>query len=187
LVELFGFLMVLISIIIGLGVTEVLSGVARLLRARDTVRFYWIHELFVVGVFLALLQLWWESWDLRALPEVTYLQACVLLLGPILLFLIAYLLFPDPVEGAELRTYYFEQSPYLWGFVVGGTVAGTFLKPMSLHVEVLQPDNLSGLLTIPLAILLARSKSGKVHAILASAILAILVLDTVLPNYLIAM
>jgi hypothetical protein len=184
--EIFGFLMILISIIIGLGVTEVLSGVGRLLRARDTIRFYWIHELFVAGVFLALLQLWWESWDLRGLPELTYLQACVLILGPILLFLIAYLLFPDPVADAELRTYYFEQSPYLWGFVVAGTVVGTFLKPMSLHVDVLQPDNLSGLLTIPLAIVLARSKSGKVHAILASAILAILVLDTVLSNFWIA-
>jgi hypothetical protein len=185
--ELFGFLMILISIIIGLGVTEVLSGVGRLLRARDTIRLYWIHELLVVGVFLALLQMWWESWDLRALPEVNYLQACVLILGPIVLFLLAYLLFPDPVEDADLRAYYFEQSPYLWGLVVAGTVMGTFLKPLSLHVDVFQPDNLSGLLTIPLAIFLARSKSGRVHAVLASAILAILFLDTVLTSYLIAM
>lgn len=56
---------------------------------------------------------------------------------------LAYLLFPDPVEDAELRTYYFEQSPYLWGFVVAGTVIGTFLKPMSLHVDVFQPETCS--------------------------------------------
>ena len=184
--ELFEFLMILISIIIGLGVTEVLSGAARLLRSRDSVRFYWIHVLFQVGIFLALLQIWWESWDLRLLPEITYPQTCVLLLGPILLFLIAYLLFPDPVKSADLRAYYFRQSPLLWGFVAAGTATGTFLKPLSFHVEVLQADNVSGLLSLPLSIVLVATRKEKVHAVLASVILGVLILDTALPGYLIS-
>ena len=180
--ELFEFLMILISIIIGLGVAEVLSGAARLLRSRDSVRFYWIHVLFQVGIFLALLQVWWESWDLRLLPEITYLQTCMLLLGLIVLFLIAYLLFPDPVPSADLKAYYYRQAPLLWGFVAAGTVTGTFLKPLSFHMDVLQIDNISGLLTIPLAIVLASSGKNRVHAVLASVILGVLILDTVLPR-----
>lgn len=185
--ELFGFLMILVSIIIGLGVTEILSGVGRLLRARTGVRFYWIHVLFIVGAGVALLQQWWESWDLRALPEVTFLQAVVLLVGPIFLFLIVYLLFPDPVTNADLEAYYYAQAPYLWGFVVGGTIVGTFVKPWVLHVDVFDPSNLSGLLTIPLGIVLVRSKRRRVHAVCATAILVITVLDTVVPKYLISM
>ena len=53
---LFEFVMLLVSIIIGLGLTEILTGAANLVRARETVRFYWIHILFQFGVFFALLQ-----------------------------------------------------------------------------------------------------------------------------------
>lgn len=185
--ELFSFLMILISIIIGLGVTEILSGVGRLLRARRGIRFYWIHELFIVGASVALLQQWWESWDLRGLPEATFPQAVVLLLGPVLLFLIVYLLFPDPVPNADLEAYYYEQAPYLWGFVVGGTIVGTFVKPWVFHLEVFHPSNLSGLLTIPLGIVLVRSRSRRVHAVCATGVLVVTVLDTVVPKYLISM
>lgn len=184
--QLFEFLMILMSIIIGLGIAEILSGAGRLLRARDTVRFYWIHSLFQVGIFLALLQLWWESWDLRLLPEITYLQTCVLLLGPISIFLIAFLLYPDPVQHADVRAYYYRQSPILWGLVAACTVVGTFVKPVAFDADVFQLDNLSGWLTIPLAVVLAASKSARVHALAASMILAILVLDTILPGYFIA-
>jgi hypothetical protein len=40
---LFEFLMILLSVIIGLALTELLTGVASLLRVRETVRFYWVH------------------------------------------------------------------------------------------------------------------------------------------------
>jgi len=51
---LFEFLMILLSLIIGLGLTEILTGGANLLRARDEVRFYWLHTLFLIGIFFAL-------------------------------------------------------------------------------------------------------------------------------------
>ena len=47
--QLFEFLMVLVSIIVGLGVAELLTGLARLLRARKSVRFYWVHALLIPG------------------------------------------------------------------------------------------------------------------------------------------
>ena len=52
--ELFEFLMVLVSIIIGLGVAEVLTGVARELRYRKSVQHDWLHAVLVIGIFLAL-------------------------------------------------------------------------------------------------------------------------------------
>lgn len=179
--QLFEFLMVLVSIIIGLGVTEVLSGAARLIRARDTVRWYWIHGLFQVAVFLALFQQWWESWDRRLLPEITYGQTIALLLGPVILFLIAHLLFPDPAEGSDLREYYYRQAPVLWGLAMLGTVIGTFVVPASFDSDILHPSNLSGLATIPMMILLATSKRPWIHGLLASVVLVVLVLDTLLP------
>ena len=184
--QLFEFVMILVSIILGLGLTELLAGLGRLLRVRSSVRWFWIHSFFQLGIFLALLQLWWESWDFRLLTEITFPQSLVLLLGPISAVLIAHLLYPESVRGVDLREYYFAQSGILWGLVVLSTVVGTFVKPFAFGVVILQPDNVSGLLTIPLGVVLALSRSERVHAIAASAILVILVLDTILPGYLIA-
>lgn len=183
--ELFEFLMILISIIIGLGVTEVLSGVARIIRARDSVRTYWVHTAFQAAIFLALLQNWWESWGLRTLPEITFPQAFVLLLGPIFVFLIAFLLYPDPVPETDLREYYYQQAPMLWGLVIIGTVVGSYVKPIPFGWEIVKPDNVSGFITIPLAAILVFSDRPKVHGVVAVVIFAILALDTVLPNFLI--
>ena len=184
--QLFEFVMILVSIILGLGVTEILAGLGRLLRMRSSVRWFWIHSLFQLGIFLALLQIWWESWDFRLLSEITFPQSLVLLLGPIAVFLIAHLLYPDSAADTDLREYYFAQSRLLWSFVVFSTIVGTFMKPIAFGVVVLQPDNVSGLLTIPLGVILAISRSERVHAIAASTILVVLVLDTILPGYLIA-
>jgi hypothetical protein len=71
--SLFEFLMVLVSIIVGLGIAEILTGVARLIRCRESARPYWVHSLLVVSIFFALLQQWWELWELREVPEWTFI------------------------------------------------------------------------------------------------------------------
>jgi hypothetical protein len=184
-VELFEFLMILISIVLGLGVTEVLAGLGRLLRARASVRWYWIHVFFQLGIFLAILQLWWESWSFRLISEVTFPQSVILLLGPIMVFLIAHLLYPESGSGADLREYYFEQHALLWGLVVLGTVIGTFVRPPAFGDRIFELDNASGLVIIPLGLGLASTRSERFHAIAAPAILIVVLLDTVLPGYLI--
>ena len=104
---LFEFLMVLVSIIIGLGIAEILTGLARALRCRDSVQHYWVHSVLVLLVFVAQIQQWWESWGLRDAPEWTFLALIMMLVGPVCLFLITHLLFPEPVDGANLREYYY--------------------------------------------------------------------------------
>lgn len=54
--SIFEFLMVLVSIIIGLGIAEILRGIARHIRNRDSVSVYRVHSIVVILVFLALLQ-----------------------------------------------------------------------------------------------------------------------------------
>jgi len=179
---LFEFLMILVSVIIGLGLTEILSGVANLLRARDTVRFYWIHSLFQFGIFFALLQLWWESWGMQSLETISFSAVLSILAPPVFLFLIAHLLYPHPVENADLRAYYYRQVSLLWAMVIVGTVEGTFLRPLIMGDPVLEPSNLSGIPMIAICIALATSKSSRVHSALAPLILIIVILDTLLAN-----
>jgi len=179
---LFEFLMVLVSVVIGLGLTELLIGAANLLRARGTVRFYWIHALFQVGVFFALLQQWWESWDMEGLGEISFLAVLAVLLPLIVLFLIAHLLYPDPAEDSDLEGYYYQQAPLLWGLVIVGTLIGTFLQPLVFGEPVFHPSNLSGIPLVAICVALMASRRKRVHSILTPLVVVLVVLDTLLAN-----
>ena len=80
--QLFEFLMVLMSIIVGLGIAALLTGVADLLRARRVTVVYWVHAMLVMIIFLALAQVWWESWSLRTAPEWTFVGLLMMLASP---------------------------------------------------------------------------------------------------------
>jgi len=179
-VGLFEFLMILASVVIGFGMTELLNGAADLLRARDGIRTYWIHTLFQGGVFFALLQQWWEFWDMQGVVELSFVVVLVVLVPPIVLVLIAKLLYPPDVKGVDLEAYYYRQAPLLWGLVVVGTVEGTFLQPFFFDERILHVSNIAGLPMIACCTALATSKSRRVHSVLAPAMLVLVVLDTIL-------
>lgn len=179
---LFEFLMVLVSVVIGLGLTEILTGAANLLRARDSVRFHWFHVLFQLGVFFALLQQWWEFWDMHGMGEISYFAVLVILAPPVFLFLIAHLLYPRTPENADLEEYYYEQAPLLWGLVIAGTVLGTFLQPFVLGEPVFHPANISGIPMIVICSVLAVSTNRRVHSVLGPIIVLMVLLDTILAN-----
>jgi hypothetical protein len=174
--------MILVSVVIGLGLTEILTGAATLLRARKSVRFHWFHILFQTGVFFALLQQWWEFWDMEEMGEISYFAVLAILGPPVLLFLIANLLYPVSPEGVDLEEYYYDQAPLLWGLVIAGTVLGTFIQPLIFGEPVLHPANLSGIPMIVICGILAISKRRPVHAVLGPIIILMVLLDTVLAN-----
>ena len=179
---LFEFLMILISVVIGLALSEVLTGAASLLRVRDTVRFYWIHVVFQFGIFFSLLQQWWESWDIVNIDEIDLWSAILLLFPSIVLFLIAHLLFPRRAEHVDLESYYFKQAPILWGLVIFGTVIGTFMLPAVEDESILIWSNISGLPMIAVCVVLATSDRRLTHSILVPIVMILVILDTWLAN-----
>lgn len=179
---LFEFLMILVSVVIGLGVTEILTGWANLLRTRASVRFYWVHVLLQVGVFFALLQQWWEMWDLADVGQITFVAVLTVLASPVLLFLMAHLLFPTVPNGADLRSYYYDQSRILWGLASVGALAGTVIPPLVFGYALLHPANISGIPTLAFCLALTASRSARVHAVLVPGVFLLVVLDTILAN-----
>lgn len=179
---LFEFLMILMSVVIGLALSELLTGLANLLRVRETVKFYWIHALFQFGVFFALLQQWWESWDLVDVGAISFGSVLAMLIPSVMLFLIAHLLYPRPATDANLDEYYYRQAPILWGLVVLGTLVGTFSGPLLEGEPVFYVDNISGFPVMAICTALIVSKSRRVHSLLAPLIVVLVVLDTWLAN-----
>ena len=107
--------LVFVSIVIGLGVTDQLVSFHRLLRSRDRVRWDWAALAVALLVLLTIVQMWWglAQPSARSLTIGAFLPTLVEL---ILLFLLASACLPDdvPAEGLDLRVYYDNQGPYIW-------------------------------------------------------------------------
>ena len=177
--SLFEFLMVMVSIIIGLGISELLTGIARLIRSRDETKAYWVQLVLAAAIFIVLVQQWWEFWHLRELQEWTFAIVLLYLAELVCLFLIAHLLFPEHVRGADLRAYYYGEMRAVWWL---GIV--TIIFAMSFwHVAVGHPvfvaDNFSTWVGLVSFIILALSKRPVLHATLVPLFLLLAVWDVV--------
>jgi hypothetical protein len=175
--SLFEFLMVLVSIIIGLGIAEVLTGIAQQLRTRGSTQSYWVHSILVAVVFFALLQQWWEIWGLRLEPEWPFYGLVMMVSGPVGLFLIAHLLFPEPMQGANLREYYNGAMRPVWWLAALTVVLATLFRPLIFGSSLLSLDNATSFVLLFGIITLAISKRSVLHAFLVPAILLLVLLD----------
>jgi len=101
--------MVLVSIIVGLGMTSILVGVSKLLRAKKPARRYWVHSVWVCVAFFVQVGFWWQRYAQRDVADWNFLFMLLFLVSPVLLFLMADLALPDEVEGVNLRNYYFDE------------------------------------------------------------------------------
>ena len=175
--DLFEFLMVLVSIIIGLGIAEILTGIARIIRCRASIKGYWVHSVATTAIFFALVQQWWEVWELRVAPDWTFHGLLMMLTGPVGLFLIAHLLFPEPMQGANVREYYYGAMRPVWWLAAVTVVLATLFRPLIFGFDLLAPDNATSFLFFFGFIALAISKRPILHAILVPVFLLLILLD----------
>jgi hypothetical protein len=122
-VQSFEFIMVLLSIVIGLGVAEVLGVVARVLRRELQVGL--VHALWATYVLLLLLQLFWSSWTFEARPDWSFPELLVFLLPGLFIFVVAAMLNPPPGTTGSLDDYFLEVHRRLFGGLVATAIAAS--------------------------------------------------------------
>ena len=121
----FEFLLVIVSIMLGLGITELLAGLVRILRGELVTGK--LHALWMFVVFQLQVQLAWGLWGLRSKAEWQYPEFLLLLLAPVLLYLAAAVIFPSVATDESLDSHLMRRRrPFfllLTGYVL---VAGLF-------------------------------------------------------------
>lgn len=120
----FEHLSVLISIIIGLGLTHLLSNVHELVQARERVRPHWLPITWSVLVFVGLVQWWWSSFTFSTREDWTFFYFLFLLLRPVISYLSAAFVLPRVVPGGacDMRAYYFRTRGWLFTLLALGQV-----------------------------------------------------------------
>ena len=112
------YLSVLVSIIVGLGISQVLSGVANLLVDRRRVRFDWIWAVAVLMTFMAQVQFWWSTFSVGDAVAGNFFSFFFFLLTPIALFLASVIILPDfEGEGEIVLREHFREN-YRWYFAL---------------------------------------------------------------------
>jgi hypothetical protein len=119
-VDEFGYLSVIISIILGLSVTQLLQGIGQIINTRDRVRIYWPSIGWVILLLIVDTQAWWVMFGYRNKHDWTFVQFAVVLLETILLYLLAALALPGvPEEGeVDLQGNYFRHARWFFGLLV---------------------------------------------------------------------
>ncbi|MGH8183519.1 MAG: hypothetical protein ACREPH_07665 [Rhodanobacteraceae bacterium] len=136
----FSYLSVLISIILGLAVTQTLQGFRGLMLARSRLHTYWPSIVWAILLLLIDVQAWWAMYNLRFYRDWNFLGFAVVLSETIPLYLLAGLVFPDVgAEGkVDLRAHYFEN--HRWFFVLGILViVASLLKNVVLYHKLPSP------------------------------------------------
>lgn len=117
----FGYLAVILSIILGLSVTQLLQGLSQVINARDRVRVYWPAIGWALLLLVIDVQAWWSMFGYRGRHAWTFLQFAILLLETILLYLLAALALPAiSNEGTvDLQQNYFRHARWFFGSFIG--------------------------------------------------------------------
>jgi hypothetical protein len=89
--SMFEYLMVIVSIILGLGITQILRGFSKVARSHSRSA---VVVLFGIYIFTFHIQVWWALWDLHAFDAWNLGYFIFLVSIPCLLFACAELLFP---------------------------------------------------------------------------------------------
>jgi hypothetical protein len=107
----FEYVSVLISIILGLGITFLLTGVAEIIKRWNTLKHFWPYLIWIVLVFVLHLQEWWLCYELKSVDSWSLPSFLFVISYPILLFILANLLFPTEwTTGFDVKAFYFKTS-----------------------------------------------------------------------------
>jgi hypothetical protein len=115
----FEYIAVLTSIIIGLGMANLLRGLARLIQHPGKVQVYWVHLCWVGFFFFNLVFWWWWEFKLGGLEVWTFHAYFFVIFYAFILFMASAILFPDSMEGyASFKEYFYSRRTWFFSVFV---------------------------------------------------------------------
>lgn len=174
--QIFEYVAVLTSIIIGLGMTHLLRGVARLIQHPEQMRIYWVHLVWVAFMFFSTIFWWWWEFRLSDIQTWTFQLYLFVVIYAFVFYLACALLFPERMEGYEgFHDYFYARRNWFFGVLAFSIIvdfADSWLKGPD-HVANLGLEYLVANTTKLLLFVTAAATRNEVfHAIFAVAALA---------------
>ncbi len=161
----FEYLSVLVSIVIALGMSEVVSTWGRLLRQRHEVRFSVIQAAWSAFVLVFMAQFWWGFWNYRMVENWTFLSLLLLLSLSLAIVLAALVITPSDrvAPGLDLHAFFFENRRVFFGVGAVLLIQIAIADALVARQPAIHAENLIRAVGLVLVGLAARSDSVRLH------------------------
>ncbi len=171
----FEYLSVLVSIVIGLGISSLLSGAARLIQLRRRARMYLPTLVWMGVLFLANVQIWWVAFDRREVEEWNFFMFLLYLLIPMGAVVLSYLVLPDlgDEDEVDLKASYFENRGWFFGIFAALPVISLVEETVRDGAFPRDADALFRVVFAAMALLAARIRGETYHAVNAGVAAAL--------------
>lgn len=158
---------VVMSIVLGLAVTQLLKGAAQLYRSRNRVRTWWLHWAWTALLMVFSLFIWWTYWNYRQITDWTFLRFVLYLSPAVVFYFLSSIAFPDSADQVkDLREYFISNRVGFFGtFAVYAILAGL----TAILVRGLPVTDVSNVFRIGMVLLMIvgmRSTSARAHTAL---------------------
>ncbi|HVX04397.1 MAG TPA: hypothetical protein VHA71_04660 [Rhodanobacteraceae bacterium] len=170
-VDIYTHIRIVIGIVIGLGLTHLLRGMARLIEHPKREGIWWVHLVWVLSIFLYLIHFWWFEFELGAITHWNFPIYLFLILYAVLLYVLCALLFPEDISDYRgFRDYFMARRHWFFGVLALVFVldfADTWLKG-SAHFVTLGPEYVArGAVFIALSLVAIGTRNTRYHAAFA--------------------
>lgn len=170
----FNYLSVMISVIVGLGLTQLFAGIGNFVQIRRRVRFYWLHALWVLLIVLHL-HMWWSFWVLQGVVDWNYGIFSYVLVGPAALVIASHIIVPELIEGRiDVQAYYYDTARVFFGMLVLIALWAMFLEPVTGVRQFVRPFRVMQTTGLLVFVACAVSRSKRLHEV-AAVLVAVLV------------
>ena len=181
----FEYVIVLVSIILGLGITTILTGLAELIKHKRF-RWYTPYNTWLLLVFVLHIHEWWVSYSLKSVQAWHLPMFLFIILYPINLYVLAHLLFPsDPKEEFNPKEFYFSNYPK---FFICAIIALVLSIIHNLTIEPFEMHDMLGMIgriiqssvaILLLVLLLTKNKSNLVHMLVAVFLITVVLVSLI--------
>jgi len=118
--------------ILGLGVSHLLRGVARMVQHPKQYKVYWVHLVWTLFVFLYLLHFSWWEFRLQKVEVWTFPLYLLIASYALLLYLLCALTFPEDLSDySGFRAYFYSRRAWIFGcmfLMFVADIADTLIK-----------------------------------------------------------
>jgi hypothetical protein len=120
----FTYISVLLSIVLGLAITQLLLGFRGLILTRAKLKLYTPTLIWAVIALLVPIQAWWADFTMREQPSWTFFELLVILLQAISIYMAAALVLPDIIgeDFVDLRRHFFAHRSWFFGALLASLV-----------------------------------------------------------------
>ena len=112
----FEYIGVLVSVIMGLGITHLATGATKLIQYRDEVRFYLPHMIWTINILIYILLIWWGMFSWSGHEDWHAYEYLFITAYAIVSFFLAAMLYPwDMPRQIDITEYFFKNRVWFFG------------------------------------------------------------------------